>query len=48
MTEVIIKKSKNPKKKYDAVIDDKKQFRLVLAVTAILPNIRTKKERKDI
>ena len=24
MTEAIIKKSKNPKKKYDAVIDDKK------------------------
>ena len=24
MTEVIIQKSKNPKKKYDAVIDDKK------------------------
>ena len=42
MVEVIIKKSGNKDKKYDAVIDGKRQFLLVLLDTVISPNTKTR------
>ena len=45
MPEVVIQKSSNPKKKYDAVIDGKKK---VLRVIVTSQNTKMKIERKNI
>ena len=48
MTQVIIKKSKNPKKKYETVIEGKKQFHSVLQAILILLKLKMKTERQII
>ena len=46
--EIIIKKSSKPQKKFDAVIDNKKLYHLVLLECQIILYIKILKERKDI
>ena len=50
MREVVLKKSSNPKKKYDAYVQGKKVSfgaTVLLQATLISPNIKTQKEDRD-
>ena len=48
MVNIVIQPSNKKGKKYDAVIDGKKPFHLVLLVTVILPNTKTKIVKRTI